>query len=112
MASIHLRNALSILDSLIASEDLSPQAKEAVAKARREVLAAQDDMVWARGRAREAMHVLEELAELLGLEAKTFKNTLALEAFIKKLESSPHVEATVDGDGKVKIEKLVPVARR
>ncbi|RLF02980.1 MAG: hypothetical protein DRK00_09325 [Thermoprotei archaeon] len=106
MASIHLRNALSMLEELVRDEGLDARIRRIIARVRDEVVAAQDEMLWARGRAKEAFYVLEELVELLGAEVRAGRTRLALDAILKQVESSPHVEAVVSEEGKVRIEKV------
>jgi len=112
MSSIHLRNALSILEELLHREDLSDDVKGALQQVRREIAGAQDEILWARGRAKEAFHVLEELLELLGAEARARKVYLARDIQARQMEVSPHVEAVVREDGRVKIEKVAVVPRQ
>ncbi|MCD6357168.1 MAG: hypothetical protein DRJ96_06120 [Thermoprotei archaeon] len=106
MSSIHLRNALSLLEELLRREDVDGGVKELVAQARKEIVAAQDELLWARGRAKEAFYVLEELVELLGAEVRGTRARLLKDVVLKQVEASPHVEAVVSEEGKVKIEKV------
>lgn len=106
MSSIHLRNALSLLEELLKREDVDGDFKELVAQARREIVAAQDELLWARGRAKEAFYVLEELVELLGAEVRGARARLVRDVMLKQVETSPHVEAVVSEEGKVRIEKV------
>lgn len=112
MSSIHLRNALSMLEELLQRDDLDNSLKAALQQVRREVLEAQDELLWARGRAKEAFHVLEELVELLGAEVRMRRAYLTKGLETRQAEESPHVEAVVKEDGKVKIEKVAVLQRR
>lgn len=111
MSSIHLRNALSMLEELLQRDDLSGEIKSALQRVRREVMKAQDEIVWARGRAKEAYYVLEELLEILGAEARLRRVHLSRELHEKLLEVSPHVEAVINESGKVRIERVAVVSR-
>ncbi|MEM1508924.1 MAG: hypothetical protein QW291_04815 [Thermofilaceae archaeon] len=106
MSSVHLRNALNMLEELLRRDDVSGEAKKTLIQVKSEVIAAQDELLWARGRAKEAYHVLEELAELLGAEVKSRRVSLIKDIHLKQLEASPHLEAVVSEDGKVKIARV------
>lgn len=106
MSSVHLRNALNMLEELLRGDDMSSEAKRKLVQIKNEVVAAQDELLWARSRAKEAFHVLEELAELLGTEVKSRKVSLARDLHLRQLETSPHLEAVVNEDGKVKIARV------
>ncbi|MCX8181212.1 MAG: hypothetical protein N3E41_07575 [Thermofilaceae archaeon] len=113
MSSIHLRNALSMLEELLQRNDINGDVKSTLQQVRKEIVEAQDEALWARGRAKEAFHVLEELLELLGAEARSGKVYLSRDLQTRQVEISPYVEAVVREDGRVKIEKVatVPTSR-
>ena len=112
MASVHLRNAMGMLDKLLHRDDINAEVKGIIARIKSEVIAAQDEMLWARGRAREAFQVLEELVELLGAEVKVRKARLIKDVYMRQIEASPHLEAVIEEDGKVKIEKVAMAKSR
>ncbi|MCS7104510.1 MAG: hypothetical protein NZ954_02970 [Thermofilaceae archaeon] len=109
MSSIHLRNALSMLEELLQRNDINGDVKSTLQQVRKEIVEAQDEALWARGRAKEAFHVLEELLELLGAEARSGKVYLSRDLQTRQVEISPYVEAVVREDGRVKIEKVATV---
>lgn len=100
-----------MLEELLRREDVSSDVKGVLQQVRREIIEVQDEMLWARGRAKEAFHVLEELLELLGAEARARRVYLTRDIHARQIEGSPHVEAVVKEDGKVKIEKVAVVPR-
>lgn len=106
MSTLHLRNALNMLESLLQRDDVGIDVKKVIVQVRDEILRAQDDALWARSRAREAFHVLEELVELLGAEVRSTRVRLGGDATTDYIKVSPYLEATVDNDGRVKIEKV------
>ncbi len=101
-----------MLEELLQREDLDNSLKTVLQQVRREVLEAQDELLWARGRAKEAFHVLEELIELLGAEVRTRKAYLTRGLEARQAEESPHLEAVVKEDGRVRIERVAVVQRR
>ncbi len=64
---VHIRNALEIVDELLKRKDVDSELKAALLSVKRELYAAQDEVVWARSRARELLQVVRELSEALGL---------------------------------------------
>ncbi len=109
MSTLHLRNALALLESLLSREDVSADVKRVVQNARAELIQAQDELVWTRSRVREAFNVLEELVELLGVEMRAAKVRIGggvLEDYVKM---SPHIEAVVGDDGRVRVEKVAVI---
>lgn len=106
MSTLHLRNAIGILESLLQRDDVNADIKKLIQQVRMEIIQAQDESLWARSRAREAYHILEELVELLGAEVKSSRVRVRGEALTDYIGISPYFEAVVKEDGKVKIEKV------
>lgn len=108
---MHLRNALGMLESLLQREDISADVKRVLQQVRMEIVQAQDEALWARSRAREAYHILEELVELLGAEVRSPKVRVRGGALTDYIGASPYLEAVVKDDGKVKIERVAMAQR-
>lgn len=106
MSTLHLRNALTMLESLLQRDDIGADVKRVIQQARMEVIQAQDEALWARSRAREAFHILEELTELLGAEVRSSKVHLRGGTLADYIEASPYLEAVVSEDGRVRVEKV------
>lgn len=111
MSTLHLRNALSILESLLQRDDLGTDVKKVLQQVRTEIIQAQDEALWARSRAREAYHILEELVELLGAEVRSSRVRLREGTLSDYIGISPYLEAVVREDGRVKIEKVAVVQK-
>ncbi|MEM0042632.1 MAG: hypothetical protein QXF46_00165 [Thermofilaceae archaeon] len=111
MSTLHLRNALGILESLLQRDDVNAELKKLLQQVRMEIIQAQDEALWARSRAREAYHVLEELVELLGAEVRSTKVRVR-GGELDYIGLSPYFEAVVNEDGKVKIEKVAVAQKK
>lgn len=105
-----------MLESLLQRGDVNQDVKSILIQVKKEVMVAQDEGLCARGRAREAYYVLEELLELLGVEVRSYRMLPTSDEQMRQAELSPYLEAVVSEDGKVKIEKLAlavaPQAKR
>jgi len=111
MAYTHIRNALSIINSLLGNDKLSKDIKLQLVQVKKELYDAQDELVWIRSRSREIAHTVKDLIEVLGIEVKIGNPMIKLEKdeLYEKLLKSPYIEATLSPDKgeKVKIEKIV-----
>lgn len=87
-------------------EDISADVKKVLQQVRMEIVQAQDEALWARSRAREAYHILEELVELLGAEVRSPKVRVRGGALTDYIGVSPYLEAVVKEDGRVRIERV------
>ena len=109
-ASEHLRIAVNMLNDLILRDDISSEIKKVLLGVKQELLKAQDDVIWARSRAKELYRLVEELAELLGAELRRERVVdFYEEELARQLRDSLHVEAVVENEKKVKLEKMVVV---
>ncbi len=111
MAYTHIRNALSIINSLLGDEKISKDIKLQLVQVKKELYDAQDELVWIRSRSREIAHTVKDLIEVLGIEVKIGNPIIKLEKdeLYEKLLKSPYIEATINTDKaeKVRIEKII-----
>lgn len=114
MAYKHIRNALTIVETLISREDLDREVRLSLMQARRELYMAQDEFVWVKSRSRELAYVVSELIDTLGVEVKIGRPTVGLhkEDILRKISESIYLEASIEPeDGKVKVEKIAAIRK-